>query len=129
MITVCAAIIFNEKKDRILIGKRKKGDFKGFWEFPGGKLENNETPEECILREIEEELCVQAEIISFFHELIHEYPTKTIKLIFFKVRLIDKKVCNKDHEIVLWVKPSLLKKYTFPGADLKIVEMLASQTK
>ncbi|MCB9481724.1 MAG: (deoxy)nucleoside triphosphate pyrophosphohydrolase [Desulfobacteraceae bacterium] len=124
MITVCAAIIFNEKKERILIGRRKSGEFKGYWEFPGGKLEAGETPEDCILRELEEELCARSEIVSFFHEVIHEYKSKKIKLVFFEVRLIDQKLCTNDHDIVIWEKPSEFKNYKFPEADLKIIEML-----
>jgi 8-oxo-dGTP diphosphatase len=127
MITVCAAIIFNEKKDKILIGRRKSGDFKGFFEFPGGKLEENETPENCILRELEEELCVKSEIISFFHEVIHEYKSGTIKIIFFEVKLIDLEICSNDHDLILWEKPSEFKKYKFPEADLKIIELLNSK--
>ncbi|MGE4520030.1 MAG: (deoxy)nucleoside triphosphate pyrophosphohydrolase [Desulfobacteraceae bacterium] len=124
MITVCAAIIYNEKKDKILIGRRKSGEFKGFWEFPGGKLEKNESPENCILRELEEELCARGEILSLFHELIHEYPGKTIRLLFFKIRLIDTEICSNDHDIIVWEKPSQFKNYKFPDADLKIIELL-----
>jgi 8-oxo-dGTP diphosphatase len=127
MITVCAGIIFNESDDKILIARRKSGHLKGFWEFPGGKLEKGETFQDCILREIEEELCVRSKIISFFHETIYSKGTKSIKLIFYKIKLVDTKICFNAHDMILWEKPSQFKNYKFPEADLEVIELLNSK--
>ena len=69
---VTGAIIIKEKK--VLLMRRAPGKaFAGYWEFPGGKVEENETPEQCLMRELKEELNIEARVKQFFCESIYEY--------------------------------------------------------
>ena len=84
MITITAAILM--KDNRILIAQRKHSDkLPGKWEFPGGKIEDNETPEECLKRELKEELNIDISIKAFFTESIYSYPDFKIRLIAYLV--------------------------------------------
>ncbi|PID77777.1 MAG: hypothetical protein CSB21_03525 [Deltaproteobacteria bacterium] len=122
MITVCAGVAFNN--GNILIAKRKKSPFKNFWEFPGGKIEKNESPELCLKREIKEELSVDIEIISFLHQKIHNYEENTIKLLFYNIRLLSYEIKLIDHIEFRWEKISNLHKYKFPEADFELISKL-----
>jgi len=121
MVIVTAAII--EKNHKVLLARRKPGKYlEGFWEFPGGKIENNETPEECLKRELSEELSVLAEINGFFVENIHEYPDKKIKLLAYRVNIISGDFKLSDHDKIVWVKPEKILTYQSAPADVAIAE-------
>ena len=80
MIEVTAAIL--EDGNKIMIARRGKGKhLAGFWEFPGGKIEQDETPEICLIRELKEEFEIDVSIGSYIGESVFKYPEKTIKLI------------------------------------------------
>ena len=74
---VVAAVIrdISDGKTRILATKRGYGEFKGKWKFPGGKIENEETPQQALIREIQEELDVKITIDNFIDTIEYEYPT------------------------------------------------------
>ena len=79
MISVTAAIII--EADKILIARRANGKhLSGYWEFPGGKLDDGETEKECLTREIKEELDIHIEVTDFFMENLHHYAEKTVLL-------------------------------------------------
>ena len=124
---VAVAII--EKDGAILIGKRKWGtQFVGSWEFPGGTVEEGETPEECLRRELEEELAVPAEIGELFCVTEHTYePGWTIRLLAYRVRVTSDRFVLSDHDEIRWVRPEELTGYRFPDADEPIVELLANK--
>ena len=123
MIRVTAAII--EKNGKILIAKRRKDDpLKGKWEFPGGKIEPNETPEECLRRELNEELGVDTRIGEFIYSNKHEYSHISIELLAYKVYHISGEFKANDHEELKWVTPSDISLYDFPEADAPIVQKL-----
>ena len=121
---VTAAVI--EKDGHILIAKRKEGKrHVGNWEFPGGTLEEGETPEQCLKRELQEELSVTAEIGSLM--CISEYsytPDWTIKLLVYRTTVISGSFELNDHEEIRWVKPADLANYDFLEADRPVVEQL-----
>lgn len=124
---VTAAII--EKNGRILIGKRKEGKHHaGKWEFPGGTLEEGETLEQCLKRELEEELAVDAQIGELYcigeHVLTPEW---TIRLFAYRVNRISGTLTPKEHEEIKWVRIKELADYEFPEADGPIVEKLISE--
>lgn len=123
MITVCAGVAFN--KDKILIARRKNGGlYQGLFEFPGGKLEKGETPYQCIVREIEEELCVKSRVKSFLKEIIHDYPDKRVKLLFFEIELQSLDICLKVHDKILWEDIENLHDYDFLEADIPFINFL-----
>jgi 8-oxo-dGTP diphosphatase len=119
MIKVTAAII--EIDGKILIAKRKKDDpLKEKWEFPGGKVETKETPEEGLVRELEEELGIKAEIRSFICSSQYKYPHISIDLLAYTVEYLSGELHANEHEEIKWVKPEDLKLYDFPAADKPI---------
>lgn len=123
MIVVSAAIIHRD--DKILISQRLEGSHLEFlWEFPGGKVEDGESPEECIVREIMEELCIKIEVSDIFDVVFHKYDEKTILLLVYDCDYVsgDPKAieCNSFN----WVTIDELGSYKFTYADEKVVKKL-----
>ncbi|MBA4416670.1 MAG: 8-oxo-dGTP diphosphatase MutT [Syntrophus sp. (in: bacteria)] len=128
MTTVVAAIII--KEGMILIGKRKEGGSMAHkWEFPGGKLEPGETPEECLKRELFEELGVDVKIGEFYCLGRHmpESPYG-IELLTYKVLYCSGSFKPIAHEEIRWVRPDELGLYEFPHADRPIVNKLIEES-
>jgi len=125
---VTAAVIEND--GNILIAKRKRGGrLGGKWEFPGGKLEKGETPEQCLKRELLEELGLVTEIGELICKNEHSYtPEWTIKLMAYRATIISGIFNLNDHEEIKWVKPADLANYDFPEADKPIVEKLMKES-
>ncbi|MBU0605260.1 MAG: 8-oxo-dGTP diphosphatase MutT [Candidatus Omnitrophica bacterium] len=120
---VTAAVI--EKDGKILIAKRRIGDrHGGRWEFPGGKIDAGETPEECLKRELKEELGIEAEIGELICSSTFKYMFVPLELLVYKVRHISGKFRALDHDELKWVEPSELAKYNFVKADVKVVKKL-----
>ncbi|HVJ48436.1 (deoxy)nucleoside triphosphate pyrophosphohydrolase [Desulfitobacterium sp.] len=124
MIEVSAAII--KKGEAILIAQRGRNKSQGLmWEFPGGKLEANETAEKSLVREIKEELNIDIEVGERFGENIYEYPSGKIKLIAFYAQWKSGDLKLFEHEKIKWVKVNELKAFEFSPADIPFVEKLA----
>lgn len=124
IINVVAAVIRDEE-GRILITQRNlKKAQGGLWEFPGGKIEPEETKEHAIVREIKEELDVDIEYKDYLAEKVFEYPEKTINLIALECKKINGEIRLLEHESYAWVYEKELKDYEFAPADLFIIEKL-----
>lgn len=126
MIQVVAAVIFNDKNE-IFISRRKHGKpLAGYWEFPGGKIEDGETPEESIKREIFEELNVEMEVESFLGENIHYYKeySFSVQLLAFTGRIIEGEIILKDHDAMEWVSVDELQQFQFAPADIPFIKTL-----
>ena len=120
---VTAAIIL--KNNLVLIAQRAPDDkLANKWEFPGGKTEPGETPQECLKREIREELDVNIEVLDFFGESIYEYHSGTIKLMAFWCQWISGKFTLNVHSHIAWVNRDELDLYDFAPADIPLVEKL-----
>jgi 8-oxo-dGTP diphosphatase len=120
---VTAAILI--KDGQILIAKRKKGDrLAEKWEFPGGKIETNETPEECLKREMLEEFGIEVSVGKYFGESIYHYNHGSIKLLAYRTYWEGGDIIAKDHEEFKWVSPNQLDLFDFAPADLPFVEKL-----
>lgn len=124
---VTAAII--QKEELVLIAKRHKDSNEGgFWEFPGGKVEYLEDPEDGLIREIKEELNIKIKIEKIFGVSSGSYIKNSEKihliLIFYLASYKSGKLKMNDHEEIIWVKPAEMKKYKFVKADRKIVKEL-----
>jgi len=118
---VTAAIIY--KKDCVLLTRRKSGEnLEGFWEFPGGKIEDKETPQECLERELLEELGVRSNANEIIAESIYKYDNGTIKLIGIETYLIDQKIELSVHDKFDWVSIKLLLDYKLSPADIPIAK-------
>jgi mutator protein MutT len=122
-IEVSAALIFRDGK--LLITQRHAGaHLGGLWEFPGGKRETGETFEECLVREIREELGVEISVVSLFAEIFHDYPEKSVHLKFFIGKLLQGEPQPLDCAAVKWVARNELANFEFPDADAGLLERL-----
>lgn len=123
MISVTCAII--EKNGKILIARRARDQrLAGKWEFPGGKLEDGETPEECLKRELEEEFGIQAEVGEFITSNRHHYDHAFIELLAYRVTYVSGSFTLVDHDSIRWVSPEELPDYDLSGADIPVAMAL-----
>jgi len=114
---VTAAIIV--RKNKILIAKRKEGK----WEFPGGKVEEGENIEECLKREIKEELDIEIKILKKFCIIKHEYNFGEIELHVFLAKCKEEPIA-KEHDEIKWERIDRLNNYDFMEADKKVIELI-----
>jgi len=124
-IDVSAGLVF--RAGQLLITQRPAGGhLAGLWEFPGGKRESGETFEECLRRELQEELGVDVRVHDELERITHTYPEKTVHLRFFRCTLADGRSEPKPIgcQAVAWVTRETLTNYTFPAADARLLEML-----
>lgn len=120
---VTAGII--EKDGKILIAHRKTGKCVGqHWEFPGGKIEDGETPEQCIKRELMEELNIEVDILDFFYTSKFYCEENNIELIAYRVKYLSGDIKLVDHNDIRWVFPHELSDYEFTLPDVPIVEQM-----
>jgi 8-oxo-dGTP diphosphatase len=125
MVKVTAAIIVENAK--ILIAKRKPTiKLANLWEFPGGKIESGETPEQCLQRELYEEFEIDVEVGEHLGTITHKYDFGAIELMAFKTRVISGEFILNDHVRVAWVAAKDLGGYEFAPADLPFVDMIKS---
>lgn len=115
-IEVSSAIIVRDNK--IFVTQRGYGEFKDKWEFPGGKLENGETGEECIIREIKEELDAEIEVIHFLNTIEYTYPTFHLIMHNYICRLKNSHLSLLEHEAAKFVNIRDLDYVDFLPADL-----------
>lgn len=126
-IKVSAAVIF--RKGHVYIQKRKgKGLMGGLWEFPGGKREAGETEEECLRREIKEELGVNIRIGEKIVTHRHSYTRFRVTLDVFQCRIHSGKLSPTECDEWKWVKPEELDQFPFPAANVKIIKLLNKNT-
>ena len=120
---VTAAIIIKDKK--VLVARRSKDDkLAGKWEFPGGKIEPGESPEECLKRELKEELGVDAVVGVFFDESIYNYDHGVIKLLAYFVSIGNEVICCNVHDEVRWEPVEKLCRLDLAPADIPLVKKL-----
>ena len=123
LIEVSAALIFRGGK--LLITQRHAGaHLGGLWEFPGGKREAGETFEQCLVREIREELGVAISVSELFEEVRHDYPEKSVHLKFFVCQLLAGEPQPVACAAVKWIEPAQLGDFEFPAADASLLEKL-----
>lgn len=123
---VTAAIL--ERDGCVLLAQRPSGDpLALMWEFPGGTVEEGETPEECLRREMEEELGIQVEVASFFGENRHRYAHGEIRLKAYRVHWMGGRIRPAVHAAVRWVPMGELALYELAPADRPFVARLLSE--
>ncbi len=127
-IHIVAAIIFNQDKSQIFITKRPDGKHKGgFWEFPGGKVEAGETIEQAMIRELDEEIGIRVTEQALFEHLEFDYPDKSLKFDFIAVTAFDNQPYGKEGQEGCWVDVGNLHQYTFPEANVPILERVVQE--
>ena len=122
-IPVVTALI--KKNGKVLLGQRPQGNsLPGQWEFPGGKIELGETPEEALKRELQEELAIDAEIGPLKIAYTHSYKDRGILLLFYEVLFWRGEPKTAQHTELRWVDPNEMKNIDIPEANRKILEQL-----
>jgi 8-oxo-dGTP diphosphatase len=121
-IKVVAGIL--QKNGEVLIAQRSESHHEGKWEFPGGKVDADETSEVALIRELEEELCLDCSKLEFYSETSVDLNDKRIFLLTYLVHEFSGQERNKVHAQLKWVKLRDLSDYAFLEADIPVVEKL-----
>lgn len=122
-----AAAIIRDPERKILIAQRSHDDeLPLMWEFPGGKLEPGETPEECVVREIKEELALDIQLLGVYKSILYDYDGG-VRLTFFNAEITGGRMRLNVHEDVRWVWPREIKEYDFMPPDEEVVESLIAE--
>lgn len=124
--TIVVAVAVLERDGKILAARRKKGShLEGRWEFPGGKLEPGESPQECLVRELEEEVGVLVHPREILEVVHHRYPEKSVLLLFYRCALTSGEPRALDCDEILWVRREELASLDWAEADVPFVRRLA----
>ncbi len=128
LIEVSAGLVF--RAGELLITQRPVGGhLAGYWEFPGGKREPGESFEQCLARELHEELAVAVHVHEEIERITHDYPEKSVHLRFFRCTLkdADSQPQPIGCQAIAWVTRETLANYQFPGADARLLARLAAE--
>ena len=120
LISLVAAIIIHENK--IFATQRGYGEFKDGWEFPGGKIEPGETPQEALVREIKEELGIEIEVKDFLETVEYDYPKFHLSMDCFFCTIRSGELVLKEHEAAKWLTAETLESVEWLPADKGLVE-------
>ena len=122
-VDVAAGLVF--RKGRLLITQRPAGvHLAGLWEFPGGKRETGESFEECLVRELREELAMDVAVENLVEDITHTYPEKTVRICFYRCRWLRREPQTIECADLKWVCAGELKSYPFPPADARLLQKL-----
>ena len=121
-IKVVAAVI--RKGDTVFATQRGYGDYKDWWEFPGGKIEAGESPEEALVREIKEELNTDISVDSFITTVEYDYPEFHLHMECFWCSITQGELTLLEHEAAKWLPLDSLIQVNWLPADLKLIEMI-----
>jgi 8-oxo-dGTP diphosphatase len=128
VIEVSAGLIFRDGK--LLIAQRyADAHLGGLWEFPGGKREAGETFEQCLVRELREELGVEVRVGEMFDSVTHAYPDKTVHLRFFVSEIIAGELQPLGCAALKWVSKADLAICNFPAADAHLLNRLEAENR
>ncbi|SCK02216.1 CTP pyrophosphohydrolase [uncultured Clostridium sp.] len=129
MIKVVAGIL--KKDDKILIARKREGKpLAGLWEFPGGKIEKGETPEESLVRELMEEMEIKISVKDYVGKSIYDYGNgKVIELLGYTAEIIEGDIVLTDHDKYIWITLSEINNYSLAPADIPLVEKMIGNIK
>ena len=122
-IEVVAAII-HDGEGRVFATQRGYGDYKDYWEFPGGKMEAEETPDEALKREIREELSTEISVDEFLCTVEYDYPQFHLTMRCYLCSLLSDALYLNEHEAARWLSKDELESVEWLPADWKVVETL-----
>ena len=121
-VKVVAAII--RDGDKVFATQRGYGDYKDGWEFPGGKIEPGESPEQALAREIKEELDTDIAVGDFLTTIEYDYPNFHLSMQCFWCKIVDGKPVLKEHEAARWLDADHIDSVDWLPADLTIIELI-----
>ena len=122
VIKVVAAVI--RDKDKIFATQRGYGEFKGGWEFPGGKVEPGETSEQALVREIREELDTEIAVEKLLDTIEYDYPSFHLSMDCFWAKIVSGELVLKEHKDAKWLMRDEIDKVEWLPADVSLVEKL-----
>ena len=118
-VSVVAAVI--KDNDRIFATARGYGEYKGWWEFPGGKIEQGETPQQALIREIKEELDTEIAVHNKIGTIEYDYPTFHLSMDCFWAEIVSGELILKEHEAAKWLKKNELNLVEWLPADITLI--------
>ena len=124
-VRVVAAVI--RKDDKIFATQRGYGEFKDGWEFPGGKIEEGETPEQALTREIKEELDTEIQVGKLIDTIEHDYPKFHLSMDCFWCEIMQGGLELKEHEAARWLSKEELYSVDWLPADVGVVEKIKKE--
>jgi 8-oxo-dGTP diphosphatase len=124
-IDVVGAVIFNNNNEVLCALRSQTMSLPGLWEFPGGKIEPNETPQECLVREIQEELNCSIQVGDLVADATHEYPSIIVRLITYKAVVTQGTPTPNEHEKLVWLPLDQLTTLEWAPADLPTIDRLS----
>ena len=129
-VRVVAAVIkaINENGEPIIFAtQRGYGDFKGGWEFPGGKIEEGETPQEALKREIMEELDTEISVGELIDTVEYDYPTFHLSMDCFWCEIVKGDLVLKEHEAAKWLTAVELNSVEWLAADITLIKIISEE--
>ncbi len=126
-IVLVAAAALIDRDNRVLLAKRPAGkSMAGLWEFPGGKVQPGETPEQALIRELEEELAIEVcdTCLAPFTFASHAYDDFHLLMPLYLCRTWEGDIVPRENQEVKWVRPLALKDYPMPAADIPLIPWL-----
>ena len=124
-IKVVAAVIRDDNK--IFATARGYGEFKGQWEFPGGKVEEGETPQQALVREIKEELDADIEVGELIDTIEYDYPTFHLSMDCFWAKAVTGQIVLKEAEAAKWLTKETLDSVQWLPADITLIEKIKAE--
>ena len=124
-IEVVAAII--RKGDKVFATQRGYGEFKDWWEFPGGKMEKGETPEQALVREIHEELDASIRVDKFLYTVAWDYPTFHLTMHCYMCSLLNEALHLNEHEAARWLTADALHSVNWLPADDLLLPLIGKE--
>lgn len=126
-VRVVAAVI--RDKDRIFATQRGYGEYKDGWEFPGGKIEEGETPEQALKREIMEELDTEITVGELIDTIEYDYPNFHLSMDCFWCELVSGHLTLKEHEAAKWLDKNTLDSVSWLPADITLIDKIKAVLK
>ena len=127
IVNVVAAIIIQNNK--LFATQRGYGEFKDGWEFPGGKIEPGETPQEALVREIKEELNTEIKVGELYYTVDYDYPNFHLHMQCYLCQIISGDMELREHEAARWLKASELWSVDWLPADVKVIQTITERVR
>ena len=124
-VRVVAAVI--RDGNRIFATQRGYGEYKDGWEFPGGKIEEGETPQEALAREINEELDTKIEVGEYIDTIEYDYPKFHLSMDCFWCKILDGNLVLKEHEAAKWLDKTTIDDVDWIPADITIIDKIKNE--